>query len=346
MDQDKQAFSEVFPDGILNIESADLREDEKEFLRILLKNLRWNISEGFLGDIIPGSKEVYVDYINSNSHNAQANVFGFKAIGINYGLVLNLYKISAILLNCKELFEDLDFDSELYSIEDLKPLFENSFEEIPDLRMRTKPVSEQRTMMASIVARIAFYFVIGHELSHVNNHRRIIPELIHSGFISEFYSDEVFDSETIFNLRTLELDADRNGALVSFWLAIQFYQAEDSLLYDLYPGPSYVWMVSILSVLFSFEKGSEFYYPNKTSYHPVAYIRQSFCLQFIRGILDNPDFVDFFGANYKPDFNLALVNDYEGIELFFGELGSKRNPTMELEFKNLIENLRILQSKF
>ena len=46
MDQDKQAFSEVFPDGILNIESADLREDEKEFLRILLKNLRWETIDG------------------------------------------------------------------------------------------------------------------------------------------------------------------------------------------------------------------------------------------------------------------------------------------------------------
>jgi hypothetical protein len=346
MSDHRAQFSQVFPDGIFDIEASALREDEKAFLKLLLENLRYNISEGFLGDAIPGSKEVYIDYINSKSHNAQANVFGFKAIGINYGLALNLLNISAILLNSKELFEDLDFDEELYSLDQLKPFFENSFEEIPDLRMRSKPVSEQRTMMASIVARIAFYFVVGHELSHINTHSRIIPKLINRETISEFFSDEVFSSETIMNLRTLELDADRNGALVSFWLAILFYQAEDSLLYDLYPGPSYVWMVSVLTALYSFEKAGKFHYPNKTSYHPIAYIRQSFCIQFIRGILDNPDFIEFFGANYKPDFNLSLVHDFNNIEHFFGELGAKKNPHMEMEFRALIENLRSLQNEF
>ena len=340
-----QTFSEF--GGRFDIDNSDLPPGEKEILHQLLDNLRVNMTNGFLRDIMPNAKGVYVDYIDSKEHNATANGLDFQAIGINYGLVLNLFKIAGMLLASEELFEDLeDQDNELYSIEELRPLFSESFEKIPGITLRSRPISEERTVIATIVARIAFYFIVGHELTHVLQHPRILATITNQDRITEFYSGQLFDDQQKLDLKTLELDADRNGALVSFWIAVLFYEMEDSPIEPYYPGPAYVWMVAVLTLLYSFEKAGKLYYPQKSSSHPNAYIRQSFCIQFIRTVLDDPDFAGYFQNNYKPDFNLTLSMNFEDIQFFFGQLGLERNPLMEQEYASLINNLRSIQTKY
>jgi len=362
-DKEKQ-FNRTFPNGLFNVNKSNLSLDEKRIISSTVKNKEWLEVTNFIERIDPRFKDVYIDVIDSPEHNAKANWNGFRTIGITYGMILNLFKASALLLNSKELFPKIDLDKELYTFDELLPLFNMSLAEIkmfeespkefqlffdlsketPNIKKRIKPLSPERYEIAAAITHIALFFIIGHELCHVINHGKKYLELTKKNQISEYVDTKFFDSKIILDLRSLELDADRFGAINSFWGTVVLWQAKGNPLKKYFSGPSYVWMISILGVFFSFELSKKKLYPEKYSYHPVPKIRQNYSMNYIYDLLKDEYSSEIFGENYFVDFASVIIDKSDSLELLFN-ISDSEKEMMKKEFDIITSNLKQLQKQ-
>ncbi len=323
---------------------ADSQLDSRllDFLDERLVGMRRTIQEGFIGDVLPGAKEVYIDYVDSKEPNAWAHGGDFNCIGINYGFVLSIFDYYNTLMCCKDVFLEIGKpENEVYTFEELKDTLKNISNQF---QFSYEPQSVERVEMATLMARVAVYFVLGHELTHVLKHGLFFQKKYQQEVIYEYYDPKIFSSKDYIDLKALELDADRNGSLLSFWLLDFYFKDASTQLEERFEGPSYLWLTSIVTLLYLLENATNFYYPNKVSSHPVARIRQIFCIQFIR--IAAPQLDVFYGL----DMNQTLVNHLDELEKLIARISihsdASRNSKMEWEYALLIKHLEFMQKNY
>lgn len=342
----QKEFGKIFSDygGRFDVSQSDLAESEKQLLSLILDQINWNINDGFVKHLVPNAESIYFDYINSSDHNAIANPIGFKAIGINYGLVLHLIRVAGLLLSTKELFEDLESD-ELFSIKEIFPLFKNTFVSEKQIPARNNVLNKERTDTAICVTLIALHFIIGHEITHVLNHSSLFKKITNQNFIKEFFGKDEVDIKQKKILKALEIEADLHGAVMSFWNSVVLYQDSNYPLYDNYLSPSYVWIIAILSTLYAYEKQSIL----NNGYHPNVYLRQMYCISHVKEVIKDPEFINHVTKDdYSADFKLTMHYNLKKFEPLFGNLyleSFKDNvkPSMESMQNEYREAVMILE---